>query len=193
MANTIITPEFRATFISVFKPSKPKSAKPDQQPKFSVRAAFPPDTDLSAMKKMAEETASNWTWKGGSIPKNLRSPFRLNEELDDPIPGIGDDWTVMTFSSPQDKKPGIVDANLQDIIDDSEVYSGAWFRVQVDCYGYEQQGNKGVTFGLKNVQKVRDQRPDEADIGGGSGRMPASKAFEAFGGGGGKSASGLFD
>lgn len=179
MSDLFITPQFRAAFISVHRPSKPKNAKPDQAPKFSVRACFPPDTDLSELKKAAQTCAETWSWKGGSVPKNLRSPFRKNEELDDPINGVGDDWTVMTFSAAQDKRPGVVDANRQDITDETDCYSGAWYRVQVDVYGYEQQGNKGVTFGLKNVQKLREQKDSEPAIGGGGGRMPASKAFTA--------------
>lgn len=192
MSKLIITPEFRAAFISVLKPSKPKNAKPDQAPKFSVRACFPPTTDLSEMKTLAEETAKNWDWKGGSVPKTLRSPFRLNEELDDPIQGIGDDWVVMTFSASQDKRPGVVDADLNDILDETEVYSGAWYQVQVDCFGYEQQGNKGVTFGLKNVLKVRDAREGEPAIGGG-GRVKASVAFAGVAKPAGKTASSMFD
>lgn len=193
MANFYITPEFRAAFISVFKPSKPRDAKPDQAPKFSVRACFPPDTDMSVLKQAAQQCAETWPWKGGAVPKVLRSPFRRNEELDNPVVGIGDDWIIMTFSAAQDKRPGIVDAKRQDIIDEAEVYAGAWYRVQVDVFGYEQQGNKGVTFGLKNVQKCRDQGTDEPQIGSG-GRMKASAAFDAVPSeGGSKTAGGMFD
>lgn len=185
MADKLITPEFRAAFVGLFRATAPKD-NPNGAKKYSIRAAFPPDADLSAMKRAAGEAAQE-KW-GTNVPKTLRSPFRLNEELDNPIPGVGDDWVVMTFSAAEDRRPGLVDANLNDIIDDSEVYSGAWFRAQVRAYGYDQAGNKGVSFGLENVQKTRDD--DRL----GRGKVPASKAFEAFGGGGGgKSASGLFD
>ena len=109
---------------------------------------------------------------GDKIPKTLRSPFRLNEELEAPIIGIGDDWTIMSFSANEDRRPGIVDAKLQDIIDDADVYSGAWYRCQVRAFAYDTAGNKGVSFGLQNVQKLRDDDPL------GNGRIPASKAFE---------------
>lgn len=169
ISNTL-TPEFRAAFVALFKPSKPKESV--QDPKYSIRAAFPPTTDLSALKKAAENAAIE-KWGVGKVPKNLRSPFRTNEELDNPIPGIGDDWIIMTFSAPQDRRPGLVDAKLQDIIDESVVYSGCWLRAEVRPYAYEQQGNRGVSFGLQNVQKLRDGDPI------GAARIPASKVFDA--------------
>lgn len=190
MSDNILTPEFRAGFISIFKATSNKNADGTMSaPKFSVRACFPPTTDLSLLKKEAAAVATE-KW-GNQIPKTLRSPFRKNEELDNPVVGLGDDWIIMTFAANEDSRPGIVDAKLQDIIDDSQVYSGAWFRAQVRAYAYDKAGNKGVSFGLQNVQKLRDDDPI------GKGKMPASKAFEAVGGGqastAGSNAAALFD
>lgn len=174
MAENIITPEFRAAYISIFKATSQKN--PDgtlSAPKYTVRAVFPPDADLTQMKKEAQ-AAADAKW-GDKIPKTLRSPFRLNEELDNPVKGVPDDWTVATFSAKEDRKPGLVDANLQDVLDPTQVFSGAWFRCQVRAFAYENAGNKGVSFGLQNVQKLRNDDP----IGGSN--VPAAKAFEAFG------------
>ena len=191
MSDNQITPEFRAAFISVFRATSMKNADGSvNKPKYSIRAAFPPTAKLDALKKEAEAAAKE-KW-GDKIPKTLRSPFRTNEELENPIVGIGDDWVVMTFSANEDRRPGIVDAKLQDIIDDSDVYSGAWYRAQVRAFAYENAGNKGVSFGLQNVQKLRDDDPI------GSGRIPASKAFEPVDvpasatGGNGKTATSIF-
>jgi hypothetical protein len=186
MTDNVITPEFRAAFIGLFKPTAPRE-NPDGAKKYSIRAVFAPGADLSVLKKQAQ-LAAEAKW-GDKVPKTMRSPFRTNEELDSPIPGIADDAVVMTFSANEDRRPGLVDAKLQDIIDDSEVYSGAWFRAQVRAYAYDAAGNKGVSFGLQNVQKLRDDEPL------GKGKVPASKAFESFGGGdtGSKSAGVLFD
>ena len=171
MAENLVTPEFRAAFISVFKATSMKNADGSvNKPKYSIRAAFPPAANLTPLKKEAEIAARD-KW-GDKIPKTLRSPFRLNEELENPVIGIGDDWVIMSFSANEDRRPGIVDSKLQDIIDDSDVYSGAWYRAQVRAFAYENAGNKGVSFGLQNVQKLRDDDPL------GNGRIPASKAFE---------------
>ena len=190
MPDNLITPEFRAAFISVFRATAMKNADGStSKPKYSIRAAFPPKADLSALKKEANAAAQD-KW-GDKIPKTLRSPFRLNEELEAPIIGIGDDWTIMSFSANEDRRPGIVDAKLQDIIDDADVYSGAWYRCQVRAFAYDTAGNKGVSFGLQNVQKLRDDDPL------GNGRIPASKAFEpvdvpAGAAGGSKTATSIF-
>jgi hypothetical protein len=186
----LITPDFRAAFISVFRATSMKNTDGStSKPKYSIRAAFPPKADLSALKKEAHNAATE-KW-GDKIPKTLRSPFRTNEELETPIVGIGDDWTIMSFSANEDRRPGVVDAKLQDIIanDETEVYSGAWYRAQVRAFAYDTAGNKGVSFGLQNVQKLRDDDPL------GSGRIPASKAFEPVEGAateGGKTATSIF-
>lgn len=186
MTDNIITPEFRAAFISVFKPTRPRD-QPDGAAKYGVRAVFMPGTDLTQLKQQAQQAAVD-KW-GDKVPKTIRSPFRTNEELDNPIPGVPDDAVVMTFSAAEDRKPGLVDSHLNDIIDDSEVYAGAWFRAQVRAYAYEASGNRGVSFGLQNVQKLRDDEPI------GKGKVPASKAFDAVGGGSApaKTAGGLFE
>lgn len=175
MATRILTPEFRAGFISVFKATAQKQDDGTMgKAKFGIRACFPPNSDMTELKTEAGFAATaKW---GTNIPKSLRSPFRKNEELDNPVAGLGDDWIIMTFSANEDSRPGLVDEQTNDIIDPSAVYSGAWYRCQVHAYAYEAKGNKGVTFGLDNVQKLRD---DDAL---GNGKPPASKAFAPAGG-----------
>lgn len=173
MTDNVITPEFRAAFVGLFKATAPKE-NPNGAKKYSIRAVFMPGADLTLLKQQAQLAAQE-KW-GNAIPKTLRSPFRKNDELDNPIPGVPDDAVVMTFSAAEDRRPGLVDANLQDVIDDSQVYSGAWFKAQVRAFAYETSGNKGVSMGLQNVQKLRDDDPI------GKGKMPASKAFEAVAG-----------
>ena len=183
---TLITPDFRGAYVQVMRPKAQKQEDGSMgAAKYSIRAAFPPEADLSLMKAAAAQAATD-KW-GDKVPKTIRSPFRLNEELDTPVSGLDDDWTIMTFSAPDTSRPGLVDNKNQDIIDETEVYSGAWFRAQVNCSWYDKSGNKGVGFYLNNAQKTRDDEP----LGGS--RVPASKAFEAFGAPAGKSANSLFD
>lgn len=182
MADQMITPIFRSAFCALFRAVKPKNAAPDKAPEFSIRACFPPETDLSAFKTAAAEVArAKWGDKldDKKFAEKLNSPFRTNDELDNPIQGIGDDWVIMTFSAKEKDRPGIVDRRKGPdglpviITDEEDVYSGAWFRAQVRPYAWENSGKRGVSFGLQNVQKLRDDEPL------GAGRMPANKAFEA--------------
>lgn len=55
--------------------------------------------------------------------------------------------------------PGIVDANLQPIIDRSEVYSGVYGRASINFYAFNSNGNRGIACGLNNLQKIRDGEP----------------------------------
>ena len=54
------------------------------------------------------------------------------------------------------RKPGIVDKDLNEILDPDEVYSGCWGRVSINFYPFNTNGNKGVGAGLNNVQKLKD-------------------------------------
>jgi hypothetical protein len=55
--------------------------------------------------------------------------------------------------------PGIVDANLQPILERSEVYSGVYGRASINFYAFNSNGNKGIACGLNNLQKIRDGEP----------------------------------
>ena len=44
-------------------------------------------------------------------------------------------------------------------MEQGEFYPGCWARVSTNAYAYEQKGNKGVAFGLINIQKLRDDDP----------------------------------
>lgn len=170
---TVITPDFRGAFVQIMraKAGKNDDGTPSAA-KFSIRAVFPPNADMSALKAAAHQAAVD-KW-GDKVPKSVRSPFRLNEELEKPVEGIGDDWVVMTFSAPETSRPGVVDSKNQDIIDETDVYSGAWYIAQVNAYAYDKAGNRGVSFGLLNVRKQKDDEPL------GNGKQKASKAFAAF-------------
>jgi len=53
-------------------------------------------------------------------------------------------------------QPGIVDQTLNRIISEDDYYSGCYSRATVTAYGYDKAGNKGVAFGLQNLQKLGD-------------------------------------
>ena len=53
-------------------------------------------------------------------------------------------------------KPGVVDAQMNPILDKSQIYSGCYVRISVTCGAYNKDGNKGIKFWLGNVQKLAD-------------------------------------
>lgn len=54
------------------------------------------------------------------------------------------------------QKPGIVDKDLNEILDPDEVYSGCWGRASINFFPFNTNGNKGIGVGLNNIQKLKD-------------------------------------
>jgi hypothetical protein len=153
--NKILTPEFRAAFVSVFKPKGIKG-DPNAKEKYSVVMLFPKDADLKDLKAAAEAAAkAKW---GGKVPPKLKTPFKDQKEA---VNGDGDQYAGfgegIYIQASSDTQPGIVDAKVKDIIDDKDFYSGCYARATVNAYAWEHPtGGKGISFGLLNIQKLRD-------------------------------------
>ena len=188
MAN-ILTPKFRVSYPNVFRAKKNDLSGKDE---FSVVALFPKGSDLRALQAAAKEvTVEKWGADPKKWPKNLRSPFRKHEEkmteTDDGKQvypsGMEEGGIFMNLKSSQ--KPGVVDATVQDIIEESEFYAGCYARATVRAYAYEMKGNSGVSFGLQNIQKVAEGDPLGS-------RTKAQSDFSAIESGDGDSADNLF-
>lgn len=150
MSNKLITPEARLSFPNLFVPKAGMDGV--GEPKYSAVLLFPKNADLSALKEAARAAiAEKW---GDKKPANLRSPFRDGSEKD--LDGYAD-CIFVTVSSKQ--KPGVVDENVQPILDPNTIYAGCYVRASVRAYAYEKNGNRGVAFGLQNIQKMRDGQP----------------------------------
>lgn len=152
-SNTVLTPYFRVSFPTVFT-AKPAVA--GQEPKFSISMLFPKSTDLTELKTLIRAAAvEKWGPDQAKWPKNLRSPLRDGSEKD--YEGYGPDVIFATASSKM--RPGLVDQAVKPIIDPSEFYGGCWARATISVYAYDKAGNKGVAFGLRNIQKWKDDAP----------------------------------
>lgn len=153
MSENVLTPEFRVSYPYLFTPQQPMAGSVSKDPKYSLVMLFPKGADLSKLKAAAEAAAvEKWGADKTKWPKNLRSPFRDQgeKESDGYVPGA----IFITASSKQ--KPGVVDHNVQPILDSSLVYAGCYGRATVRAFAYDNSGNKGVSFGLQNFQKLRD-------------------------------------
>jgi hypothetical protein len=158
----VITPEFRTSYVSVLSPRLGLNGEME----YSLVAIFPSTTDLSAMKAAAEALLiTNLGADRKKWPPLMRNPFRKCAErwtVEDgktKIPAGYEDGEAifMTFkSSEKGGRPGVVDQNVQKIIEPSEFYSGCYALASVNAFFYNQKGNKGISFGLNNVQKTRD-------------------------------------
>lgn len=160
-----MTPEFKVSWPEVFRPGVNKM-NPEAEPKYSVTAIFAKGADLKALEKAAEDAAiKKWGENKKKWPANLRTPFRKCEEFaktndDDKAvfqPGHEPGGIVVRMTSKM--KPGLIDSSNNDIISETEFYSGVKARATVRAYAYDIPGNKGIAFGLQNIQKLSDGEP----------------------------------
>lgn len=169
----LLTPEAILSYPHLYTPV---AVKPGDPEKYSASFIFTEEQqqtpEYAAMKAAVVAVAQEkWGDKTAALIKSgkLQLPFR-------------DEWEEKgypensTFISPRSgHAPGVVAWNLEPISEEAgkkEIYPGAIVRAQVSAFTWEYMGKVGVSFGLDNVQKLRDgERLD--------GRIAAKNAFTA--------------
>lgn len=155
-ALTFVTNPVTGSYVFV---NEARAAVPGAEEKFSMQIIIDKSDDITltrldaAVEAAKEKGKAQW---GGKIPANLKLPKRDGdvERPDSP------EYKGKFFANANTKrKPGIVDKDLNTIIDASEVYSGAKFRVKLTAFPYNVSGSKGVGLSLGNIQKVADGDP----------------------------------
>ncbi len=161
----ITTPEFRGSFVTLKKPR----AFGNDPPKYSITITLPDDHEFwdDLMDKVDAAAEKRWE---GKIPKNMHIPIRYGDETE------YEDWEDSKFcQASSEERPGIIDVDGEDIIDFSELYSGAWYRATIRAYAwhYPETNKKGVSLALDNVMKIKNDEPF-------SGRSSAADDFAEF-------------
>ena len=148
----VVTGEVRLSYAHIWEPS----AMEGNAPKYSVAVLVSKNDKetLRAIKEAIEEAKETGKGKwNGKIPPAVKTPLHdADVERPDDEAYAG----CYYFNASSKNKPGIVDENVQPILDQSEVYSGCYARVSVNFYAYNANGNKGVAAGLGNIQKIKD-------------------------------------
>ena len=54
------------------------------------------------------------------------------------------------------ERPGLVDEDLNPLIDMGDIYDGCYGRACVTLYCYQIEGKAGIAVGLNNLQKLKD-------------------------------------
>lgn len=166
----VVTGDVRLSYANLLSPRRPNE-KAD--PKYSVVLLIPKNTrdgqETVAKIRAAQDAAAEEgkAKLGGKIPPGgWRTMPKITDTLHDgdtdqdleSNPEYAGHWYI-SVSSSEAYPPNVVDRRLQKITDASEVYSGMWANVSMVGYAFNTQGNKGVSFGLRNVRKVRDDEP----------------------------------
>lgn len=130
-------------------------------PKFSVSLIIPKsDTRTLNKIKAAIEAAykegeGKLKGNGKTVPplSSIKQPLRDGDIERPDDEAYANAYFVNANSA---TAPGIVDSNLDPILERSEVYSGVYGRASINFYAFNSNGNKGIACGLNNLQKIRD-------------------------------------
>jgi hypothetical protein len=160
MAN-VLTPKFRVSYPNVLKAKRNELNGKDE---YGLVALFPKGCDLTVLKKAAQEAiVAKWGSDNKKWPANLRTPFRDQAEKSksDEASGkktlpAGHEEGAIFINLKSTNKPGVVNERNEDIINETDFYAGCWAHATVRAYAYDNKGNRGVSFGLQNIQKVKD-------------------------------------
>ncbi|MEW6957090.1 DUF2815 family protein [Trueperella pyogenes] len=167
----VVTGEVRLSYVNIFEAKSIQGGKP----KYSVSLIIPKsDTEtIGKIERAIDAAIDAGIGKfGGKRPNKaaLKLPLRDGDiEKDDQAYA-----NAMFVNANSPTPPQVVDANLQPILDVSEVYSGCYARVSVSFYAFNTNGNKGIACGLGNIQKLRDGEPF------GGNRISAEDDFGSF-------------
>lgn len=156
----ITGPNTRWSYANVWEPKSINGGTP----KYSVSLIIP-KSDTATIKKIEaaieaayKEGEAKLKGNGRSVPalSVLKTPLRDGDAERPDDEAYANAYFVNANSA---TAPGIVDADRQEIIDRSEVYSGVYGRASINFYAFNSNGNKGIACGLNNLQKIRDGEP----------------------------------
>ena len=161
MATKVITgANTRWSYANVWEPKAMEGGKP----KFSVSLIIPKSDSVTvgkiraAIEEAYRDGQSKLKGNGKSVPtlSTLRTPLRDGDLERPDDPAYANSYFVNANSA---SAPGVVDANRNEILDKSQVYSGCYGRASISFYAFNANGNRGIACGLNNLQKIKDGEP----------------------------------
>lgn len=156
MSTSIKISNCRFSYMNVFKP---RAYSADDKPKFSVVLLIPKEnkkTVAKIKKAISDEIANGvenyWNHKK---PSGLWNPLQDGDEKADEHPEYEGMYYINAKS---DNKPVLVDMEGNDILDQTELYSGCWGNASVSFFPFNNK-LKGVAVGLNGITKTKDDTP----------------------------------
>lgn len=149
----VVTGKARMSYVQVFEA---RAMDDNQTKKFSV-ALLIPKSDTKTIKKIeaaiAAARAEGREKYGAKFPMKSKSPLRDGDE-EKPGDEVYEDCYFVNAKSV--RKPKVVDADLNEILDPEEFYSGCYGRASINFYPFEVPTNKGIACGLQNLQFLEE-------------------------------------
>ena len=137
---------------------------PTKKPRYETGLLIDKDDDatLATIQKMIDAAlvlgkATKWD---GKVPKGAAFKLPLHDGDTDKSDDDPAYQGKMFLTARSGKRPIVIDAGRNPIIDPDEVYSGMYAHVILEAYPFSHSsGSKGVGVGLVAVLKVRDGEP----------------------------------
>jgi hypothetical protein len=152
MAKKIQLKNVRLSYANLFEARENQSGDLRYSTALIIPKDHPQIDDLHALVDEVGEEKFGKKW--ASMRKKTDPVHDADED------GKADDDPVYegTFyiNTSSKRKPQVVDRQVQPILDDSEIWSGCYANVSIAVFAFEVPENKGVSFGLNNVQKVKE-------------------------------------
>ena len=151
----VITGKVRFCYANVFEPT---AMQEGGDKKYNV-AVLIPKKDKATIEKInkavenAIQAGIDKVGKNGKPVANLKMPLRDGDEARPDDAAFAGCYFVNCTSQ---RKPGVVDADLNPIMEKEDFYSGCYGRVSINFYAFNVSGNKGVAAGLNNLQKLEE-------------------------------------
>ncbi|WP_426292029.1 DUF2815 family protein [Dyadobacter endophyticus] len=158
MSTKVVTGLVRFSYANVFEPR----ANDEGKLSYSCSLIIPKsDTaTISAIRKAiaaAKEQGKSSKWDG-VIPPTMRDTLR-DGDLERPNDPAYKGAYFINANANADRRPNVVDANVQPILDRNDFKSGDYGRASLNFFPFKAKGNKGVGVGLNSVQKLKDGEP----------------------------------
>lgn len=156
----IVVGPFRGVFPNVFEP-KPvkKNGKPVGDPIYSITALFE-SGDVAPLKaKVVEVARAKW---GSRELRELRMPFLRGETEKQKAEKNGKDGSfyegMIVVKASSMYAPGVVGPDRQEVINPSDIYSGAYYYAEFNVVAYDgvSGGQDGVKCYFNFLMKSKD-------------------------------------
>jgi hypothetical protein len=161
-ANQVVTGVVRLDFVNLFTA---KPGKDGGKPKFGATVYLPKGDTVTFQKMQAAiaaayEEAVNKVWKGLRPP----TPQVPIHNGDGPMPKSGlpypdeckGNWV---FTATNQRQPVIKDQNGNEVLNQSDIYSGIYAQIMITFSGYFNAGSYGIGCYLDVVKKTGDGEP----------------------------------
>lgn len=145
----------RFSYLHCFRPQSINGG----ESKYSICAIIPNSdiktlSDINNAIELAKKDAISKY--GNEVLDKIKNPLRCGDfDFPENEVFIGSYFINATSKD----APQVVDAKVQPIVNEEDVYSGCYGRISVTFYPYNVNGNIGIGAGLGNIQKIRDGEP----------------------------------